>query len=205
MCQAKLHNCIMVLIQSSVLNKLVCYSQVSAAAAVHVSVSNHGCFELAPVLQAALLPPSLGPEILSLLTLGWCGRTRHLSRASSDWSDSPRSNLGSSSQNRKRSMDMFDEPYEPKRSRYTSRDDLHGSGEYQPDADRPETLGSAGASGFLGTSSGGIRQSTRPKRPPSLPLKVLRLELSPHCCARELHTRNRVCCSVYTCCQHLTH
>lgn len=69
-------------------------------------------------------------------------------------------------------MPMSDEPYEPKRARLgsTARDD-DGSGEYQPDADRPDTL--AGASDLAGASSGGVRHSTRPKRPPSLPLKVL--------------------------------
>lgn len=67
-------------------------------------------------------------------------------------------------------MSLTDEPYEPKRARLgsTARDE-NGSGEYQPDADRPEALG---ASDLAGASSGGVRHSTRPKRPPSLPLKV---------------------------------
>lgn len=71
-------------------------------------------------------------------------------------------------------MTLADEPYEPKRARLgsTARD-KHGSGEYQPDADRPDTLGASDrASDLAGASSGGIRHSTRPKRPPSLPLKV---------------------------------
>ena len=71
-------------------------------------------------------------------------------------------------------MTDADEPYEPKRARLgsTARDE-HGNDDYQPDADRPDSLGaSGGASNLAGASSGGIRQSTRPKRPPSLPLKV---------------------------------